>query len=398
MKVLLNDGMDKEGIELFEKAGIETDIVKKDSDALVKIIGGYDGLGVRSATKVTKEVIEAGAQGNLKIIGRAGVGVDNIDVNAATYYGVLVKFAPYGNTNSAAELAFLLMGNVSRNIPQAHYSLKNGIWQKKLFKGKELSHKILGIIGCGRIGQRLSELVRGFDMRVVGYDNMHEQIKTLFPESRIEYMSKEEVLKIADYVSVHTGGDSILIGARELSIMKPTAYLINTSRGNNIDEESLYEALKNKKIAGAGLDVYANEPKKDGEKFTSKLIELDNVVLSSHLGASTGEAENKTSREMADVIISYLLRGDYANAVNAGETIQAEQKSVYPLFIHHEDKPGVFTEIGKVLKKYNINIRENPSRQIGEGAAVTVYLLHNPVGPEVIKQLNSLPQVHSAKK
>jgi|TARA_Y100000310_G_scaffold284075_1_gene306581 D-3-phosphoglycerate dehydrogenase len=399
MKVLLNDGMDEEGIELFEIAGIGTDTQKKDQKTLVEVVGDYDALSVRSATSVTREIIEAGAKGNLKIVGRAGVGVDNIDDIAASEHGILVKFAPYGNTNAAAEQALFLMGAVSRNIPQSHYSLKDGIWLKKPFKGVEVSHKTLGIIGCGRIGQRLSNLVSGLDMGVIGYDAFSDQVKSIFPESRIDYKSKEEVLETSDYVSIHVGGSGVIIGKQELSMMRPTAYLINTSRGSNVDEEALYEALSTKSIAGAGLDVHADESKKEGNEFNSRLKGLDNVVLTSHLGASTDEAQKKTSREMARVIIGYLLNGDYANAVNAGETIQAEQKPVYPLFVHHKDAPGAFAEIGEVLREHNINIRENPSRQIGkDGTALTVYLLHNPFGSNVIKQLNALPQVYSAKK
>lgn len=401
MKILLNDGMDKEGIELFRQAGIETDTEKKNPKTLVDVIGDYDGLIVRSATDVPQEVIEAGSRGNLKIVGRAGVGVDNIDTGTSSEHGIVIKFAPYGNTNSAAQHTFFLIGAVSRNIPQAHHTLKNGIWQKKPFKGVELTPETtLGVLGCGRVGQRLSELVRGFDVKVVGYDEALERVKIYYPNSRIEYRSKEEVLEISDYVSIHIGGSAVIIGERELSRMKPTAYIINTSRGGNIDEEALYKVLKNGRIAGAALDVYTNESElKEGGEFKSMLIGLDNVVLTPHLGASTDEAQKKTSREIAEVVIGYLLRGDFTNAVNVGESVAAEEKPVYPLFIHHVDKPGMFAEISAVLKKHQINIRENPSRQLGkDGTAITIYLLHSQVGPEVIKQLNTIPQVYSVKK
>src|SRR4030042_6353646 len=165
MKVLLNDGLEKEGISLFEEFGIKADAKKRDPKALVADIGEFDALIVRSATKVTREVIEPGAKGNLKIIGRAGVGYDNIDVVAASENGIVVKCAPYGNTNAVAELTLCLMLDFSRNVPQAHQSLKSGVWKKEKLRGTALSYKTLGILGCGKIGQRVAELTRrGFDI------------------------------------------------------------------------------------------------------------------------------------------------------------------------------------------------------------------------------------------
>ena len=213
MKVLLNDGLEKEGLKLFQDAGIETDTQKRDQNKLIADVGQFDALIVRSATKVTREVIEAGAKGKLKIIGRAGVGYDNIDVEAASENGIVVKSAPYGSTNAVAELTIGLMLAISRNTPQAHHSLKNGVWKKGKFKGTELSYKTLGILGCGRIGQRLAEIARrGFDMEVIGYD-----IKPCL-ESGIKFMTKQEVLAKADYVSIHTGGKEVVIGEKELSL------------------------------------------------------------------------------------------------------------------------------------------------------------------------------------
>ncbi len=394
MKVLLNDGLEKEGLQLFQNAGVETETRKRDANMLVADIGGFDALIVRSATKVTREVIEAGAKGKLKIIGRAGVGYDNIDVSAASEYGVVVKSAPYGSTNAVAELTIGLMLAISRKTPQAHQSLRYGVWKKAKLKGTELSYKTLGILGCGRIGQKLAEIARrGFDMEVIGYD-----IKPCF-ESGIKFVTKEEVLAKSDYVSVHTpGGKEAVIGEKELSLMKPTAFLVNTSRGNNIDEEALYKALKEGKIAGAALDVYVDEPKAEGAKFLSRLKELDNVVLSSHLGASTVEAQRETSTEIARVVSGYLLGGDFLNAVNAGESIELEEKPVYTLFIHHRDVPGVFANIDKVLADNDINIRANYSRQIGNsGYAISVYVLHKKVSPEIIKSLKAIPNVCNAK-
>ncbi|HMK94949.1 MAG TPA: NAD(P)-dependent oxidoreductase [Candidatus Limnocylindrales bacterium] len=394
MKVLLNDGLEREGLRIFRETGIEADSLKRDTDKLITDVGEFDALIVRSATKVTKEVIEAGAQGKLKIIGRAGVGYDNIDVSAASENGIVVKSAPYGSTNAVAELTISLMLAISRKTPQAHRSLRSGLWKKEAFKGTEISYKTLGILGCGRIGQKLAEIARrGFDMEVISYD-----IKPCL-ESGIKFMTKEEVLAKADYVSVHTpGGKETVIGEKELGLMKPTAYLINTSRGNNVDEEALCKALEEGKIAGAALDVYVDEPKMEGAKFRSKLKELENVVLSSHLGASTVEAQKETSTEIARVVSGYLLGGDFLNAVNVGESIELEEKPVYTLFIHHRDVPGVFANIDKVLADNDINIRANYSRQIeNRGYAISVYVLHKKVSPEIIEKLKAIPNVRNVR-
>ncbi len=393
MKVLLNDNLEKEGIKVFEECGIEADTRKRDLTSLIADIGEFDALIVRSATRVTRGVLEAGAKGKLKIVGRAGVGYDNIDVAAASENGIVVKSAPSGNTNAVAELTLCLMLNVSRNIPQAHQSLKIGRWQKESLKGTELAYKTLGILGCGKIGQRVGELARrGFDMEVIGYD--------ICPclESAIQYMSKENVLAKADYVSIHTGGKDIIVGEKELSLMKPTAYLINTSRGCNVDEQALYKALKEGKIAGAAIDVYTREPKVEGAEFKSKMRELDNVIFSSHLGASTIEAQRETSTEIARVVARYLFGGDFTSAVNADESIELEERPVYTLFIHHRDVPGVFANIDKVLADNDINIRANYSRQIGKsGYAISVYVLHKKVPPKIIKTLKEIENICNVK-
>jgi D-3-phosphoglycerate dehydrogenase / 2-oxoglutarate reductase len=393
MKVLLNDGLEKEGLSIFQQAGIETDTKKRDAAQLIAEIGQFDALVVRSATKVTREVIEAGAKGKLKIIGRAGVGFDNIDAVAASENGIVVKIAPYGSTNAVAELAIGLMLSISRNTPQAHHALKNGVWIKKKLEGRELAYKTLGLIGCGRIGQKVAHMAdHGFSMDVIGFD-----IKPC-PESGIKFLAtKEEVLAKADYISVHTGGKDIIIGQKELALMKPTAFIINTSRGNNIDQQALYTALKDSKIGGYATDVYKEEPKGEGDSFNDKLKELDNVVLSSHLGASTVEAQRETATEMAKVVSGYLFGGDFTNAVNAGESIEVEEKEVFTLFVHHKDVPGVFANIDKVLADSNINIRANYSRQINSGYAISVYVLHQKATTEIAAKLKAVPNVCNVK-
>jgi D-3-phosphoglycerate dehydrogenase len=392
MKVLLNDKLEPDGLRIFEEAGIETDTRKRDLDSLIADIPRFDALIVRSATAVTRQVIEAGVKGKLKIVGRAGVGYDNIDVAAASENGIVVKCALYGNTNAVAELALCLMLNISRKIPQAHLSLRQGVWEKEEFKGTELAHKTLGILGCGKVGKRLAEIARnGFDMDVIGYD-----IKPCV-DSSIRFMSKEDALAKSDYLSIHSGGKDIVVGERELSLMKSTAYLINTSRGINVDEKALYQALNERRIAGAALDVYTEEPMLEKGKFESKLREVGNVIFSSHLGASTIEAQRETSVEIAQVVSNYLLGGDFASAVNVGENIEREERRVYPLFIHHRDIPGVFASIDKVLTDNSVNIRTIYSRQIGAGYAIAVYLVHQKVTAKIIKTLKKNENICSVR-
>ncbi len=321
------------------------------------------------------------------------MGFDNIDAAAASEFGIVLKIAPYGSTNAVAELAIDLMLSISRKTPQAHFSLKNGVWKKDKLKGTELAYKTLGLLGCGRIGQKVAQIAkRGFEMEIIGYD-----IKPCF-ESGIKFMTKEEVLAKADYISIHTGGKEAIIGEKEFALMKPTAYVINTSRGSNIDQQALYKALKEGKIAGAASDVYNEEPKAEGAEFKDQLKELDNIVLSSHLGASTAEAQRETSTEIARVVSGYLLGGDFTNAVNAGESIEVEEKTVHTLFIHHRDVPGVFANIDKVLADNDINIRANYSRQIGKsGYAISVYVLHKKVDRKVLEVIKKIDNVCDVK-
>ena len=396
MIVLANDGLAQEGIKIFKDRGIDVATEKRDLKRLIEEIPGIDALLVRSATKVTREIIEAGARGNIKIIGRAGVGYDNVDVEAASEHGIVVKYAPYGNTNSTAELALGLMIAVSRNIPQAHSVLKNGVWSKRKYEGVELSGKTLGIIGCGRIGQRLSQLAIGFDMDVIGYDKMVEDVRARFPDSRIKYHPEDYVLKKADYVSIHASGKDVIIGEKELRMMKSTAYLVNTSRGGCVDETALYGALNIEGyIAGAGLDVFVDEPKKEGQTFENRFRNLDNVIMTSHLGASTKEAQIKTSIEIATVVAGYLIGEEkliWANAVNAGEEISTETKPVYTLFVYHQDVPGMFAKIDDALGRYGVNIREISARRLNDNSQA-VYLLTTKPNENAIREIGKIEGV-----
>jgi D-3-phosphoglycerate dehydrogenase len=389
MKILANDGLAPEGLDHLAKDGFDIDTQKRDPDQLLREIAGFDALIVRSATKVTREVIEAGASGSgkLKIVGRAGIGTDNIDLDAAREYGVIVKFAPQGNVNAAAEHTIGLMFGIARNVPMAHHALKEGTWYKKAFVGSELAGKVMGIIGCGRIGQAVAEKGWGLGMHPIGYD-LYQVIDT-----KIEYRDTvEEVLKEADFVTLHTGGDKVVVGEDELRLMKRSAFLINASRGKNVSEDALYAALKENRIAGAALDCYWSEPKKEGEPFESKLRELDNIVLSSHLGASTHNAGRRTALEMAKVVSSYLHRGDFANSVNVGQTVEEEGQQVFTIFITHDDKPGMFGKFGTALGEMGVNIRENNSRRLLD-AVQTVYIVHQKPTRDVARNLESIDGV-----
>ncbi len=389
MKILANDGLVEEGIQYLHKEGFEVDTVKRDLDDLIGDIKDFDALLVRSATKVTREVIEAGTKngGKLKIIGRGGVGTDNIDLVAAREHGVIVKFAPNGNTNATAEHALGLMFGVARKVPFAHATLKSGVWHKKRFQGGELMGKTLGIIGCGRIGQALAAKAKALGMKVVGYD-VYRKL-----DSDVDYLDTvDDVLKASDFVSLHTGGRETLIGPHELKIMKNTAYLINASRGVNVDEDALYDALKNGEIGGAALDTYRKEPKREGEAFENRLMEFDNVVFSAHLGASTANAMRRTGLEIAEVVSKYLRLGDFNQSVNAGQTVEEEGREIYTIFITHEDTPGMFGKFGVAFGEMGVNIRENNSRKLNDHVQ-TVYVVHQKPTPEVCRRIGEIPGV-----
>lgn len=266
---------------------------------------------VRSATKMDAEAIAAAP--NLKIIARAGVGLDNVDVPAATAAGVLVVNAPTSNIVSAAELAVSLLLAVARNVVPANLALKNGQWKRSQFGGVELQGKTVGIIGMGKIGMLVAQRLAGFDMKFVAYDPYVKAAPTGGPE--IKMVSLEELLAASDFVTIHipkTAETQGLIDTAALAKMKPTAFVINAARGGVLDEAALFDALKSGTIAGAGLDVYATEPCTD-----SPLFDLDNVVATPHLGASTEEAQEKAGVAVAESVVAAFAGKEVPGAVNA---------------------------------------------------------------------------------
>ena len=303
MKILVNDKLAEEAIQKLRDAGFEVDTNKREPDQLPEDIGDFDGILVRSGTKVTTEVVEKGSEGNLKVIGRAGIGVDNIDIETAGKKKIPVVNSPTGATASVAELAIGHMIALSRHIARADKTMKKGEWAKKKLKGNELNEKTLGLIGTGNIGTYTAKLAQAFNMKVIGYDPFIS--KEDMKKEGIEKVEKlDEVMEKSDYISLHIPHNPKthhIVNKEMMSKMKSSGYLINCARGGTVDEKALYDALKEGKIAGASLDVYENEPPKE-----SPLFELENVVLTPHLGASTKEGQIRAGTVCADQIIKVL--------------------------------------------------------------------------------------------
>ena len=305
MKVLVTDKLADEAIKMLKDNNFEVKYEELDHDSLLNEIPEYDALIVRSRTKVTADIVEKGASGNLKVIGRAGIGVDNIDVKKATELGIKVVNAPTGSTISVAELAVAHMLALARSLPKADSSMKRGEWIKKQLKGVELYGKTLGLIGSGRIAQHVARIAKGLGMNILVYSPHCTDEKA--QKMGAKRATLEEVLKESDFVSLHipkTEETYHLIDEEKLSLMKPTAYLINCARGGVVDEDALYRFLKDGKIAGAAIDVFEEEPPKG-----SKLLELENVILSPHIGASTKEAQIRAGTICVEQVMK-VLRGE----------------------------------------------------------------------------------------
>jgi len=303
MKILITDKMAEEAIEALKDAGHNVTFDEMDHDTLLNSIADYDALMVRSRTKATEEIVEKGAKGSLKVIGRAGIGVDNIDIKKAGNLGIKVVNAPTGATISVAELAIGHMLSLSRHLPKADGSMKNGEWIKKQLKGTELHGKTLGLIGCGNIGQKTAELAQAFGMNVIGFDPFISK-EDLAKQHITKKEKIEEVMESSDIISLHlphTEKTHYIINETMLSKMKESAFLINCARGGTVDESALYDALKNKKIAGAALDVFEHEPPKE-----TKLTSLDNIVFSPHLGANTKEGQIRAGTVCAEQVMKVL--------------------------------------------------------------------------------------------
>jgi D-3-phosphoglycerate dehydrogenase len=324
-KVLVSDTIDQAGIDILSQVA-QVDIKTNLSpEELVGIISDYDALMIRSGTRVTKEIIEAGKQ--LKIIGRAGVGVDNVDVPAATRQGIVVVNSPEGNTIAAAEHALAMMLSLSRHIPDANQSVKNNQWDRKSFMGAEVYKKTLGVVGLGKIGSHVATVARAMGMKLLAYDPFISIERA--DQLGCRLVDMDILLQEADYITLHmpkTPETKHLINAEALAKMKPTARLINCARGGIVDEEALFEALKAGKIAGAALDVFESEPL--GE---SQLRSLGKeLILTPHLGASTAEAQVNVAIDVAEQIRDVLLGLPARSAVNILDCLRISSKRLNP--------------------------------------------------------------------
>jgi D-3-phosphoglycerate dehydrogenase / 2-oxoglutarate reductase len=367
-RVLIADKLSPTAVQIFKDRGIETDVkTGLERDQLIAIVDKYDGLAVRSGTKVTEKVIAAA--GNLKVIGRAGIGVDNIDVPAATAKGIIVMNTPFGNSITTAEHAVALLFALARQIPQADASTQAGKWEKNRFLGVELTAKTLGIIGCGNIGSIVADRALGLHMKVLAYDPY------LSPERAadlgVEKVELDELLTRADFISLHTPlteKTKNILGAENLAKTKKGVRIINCARGGLVDEKALRAALDSGHVAGAAFDVFSVEP-----ATSNPLFGHPNVVSTPHLGAATTEAQENVALQIAEQMADYLLRGAISNAINF-PSITAEEAPKLRPFIALAEKLGSFagqlteTGINKVRISYEGAVAQMKTKALTSAA------------------------------
>ena len=353
IKVFIADPLSEDGIfPLREEKDLNLEIIidtGNSQEELIQKIKGVDALVVRSATKVTREVIEAADK--LKLIGRAGVGVDNIDLQAATERGIIVVNAPDGNTNSAAEHTIAMMTSLARHIPQAYLSLKNGKWDRKSYVGVELKNKTLGVIGFGRIGTEVAFRAKGQRMNVMAYDPFLTEERA--KELGVTKATVDEICKEADFITVHTPllpETKNLINKEKFALMKPGVRIINCARGGIINEDDLYDAIVEGKVAGAALDVFVEEPATD-----HKLLTLPQVIATPHLGASTVEAQESVAIDVSKDIIKYFKTGTVTNPVNMPSIPKELLAEVEPFFELAEKLGSFLSQVtSEPLKEINL--------------------------------------------
>ena len=335
-RVLIADKLSPAAVDIFRARGVEADVkTGLSKEELLKIIGDYDGLAVRSATKADKDVIAVAKK--LKVIGRAGIGVDNIDIPAATAAGVVVMNTPFGNSITTAEHAIAMMFTLSRQMPAADTSTQAGKWEKNRFMGVELYAKTLGLIGAGNIGGIVADRALGLKMKVVAYDPFLSPERAV--EIGVEKVELDELLARADFITLHTpliDATRNIISAEALAKTKKGVRIVNCARGGLIDEAALYEALKSGQVAGAALDVFLAEPAEN-----NPLFELPNVICTPHLGAATTEAQENVALQVAEQISAYLMSGEITNALNF-PSISAEEAPKLTPFVKLAEHLGSF--------------------------------------------------------
>jgi D-3-phosphoglycerate dehydrogenase len=338
MHILVCDPISKQGIKLFQaRPEFKVTVLEKRlSEAeLLTVVGDVDAMVVRSETKVTRKILEAATK--LKVVGRAGVGVDNVDVEASTQRGVVVMNTPGGNTVTTAELSFFMLGSLARKIPAAHATMVGGKWDRKAFQGTEIAGKTLGVLGMGRIGSEVAKRAIAFGMRVVAFDPYLTEARAKL--LGVELVTETDALyREADFITVHmpvTPETRGMINSESISKMKPGVRIVNCARGEIINETDLATALESGRVAGAALDVFCTEPLPADHRFRS----LPNVVLTPHLGASTEEAQEKCGIEVAEILTAFLLTGEVRNAVNL-PGVDAKTYELVKPYIHLGEKLG----------------------------------------------------------
>ncbi|AXC49209.1 phosphoglycerate dehydrogenase [Paracoccus suum] len=323
-KVLVSDALSETAVQIFRDRGVEVDYLPdlgKDKEKLAEVIGNYDGLAIRSATKATEKLLERATR--LKVIGRAGIGVDNVDIPAASKRGVIVMNTPFGNSVTTAEHAIAMMFAVARQLPEASVSTHAGKWEKNRFMGVELFNKTLGVIGAGNIGGIVIDRALGLHMKVLAYDPFLSEERAA--EIGAKKVELDELLAKSDFITLHvplTDKTRNILSAEAIAGTKPGVRIINCARGGLVDEAALAEALKSGQVAGAAFDVFATEPATE-----SPLFGLSNVVVTPHLGASTTEAQENVALQVAEQMADYLLTGAVANALNM-PSVTAEEAAV----------------------------------------------------------------------
>jgi len=335
-KVLIADKMSPRAAEIFKERGVEVDVITGlERDELIKIIDQYDGLAVRSSTKATPPVLEAAT--NIKVIGRAGIGVDNIDLPTATAKGIVVMNTPFGNSITTAEHAIAMMFALARDIPEANASTHAGKWEKSRFMGVELTGKTLGVIGCGNIGSIAASRGVGLKMKVIAFDPFLTPERAL--EIGVEKVELDEVLKRADFITLHTpltDKTRNIINAEALAKCKKGVRIINCARGGLIDEKALKEALESGQVGGVALDVFEEEPAKENPLFG-----MENVICTPHLGASTAEAQENVALQVAEQMADFLMTGAVNNAINM-PSISAEDAPRLRPYVALAEQLGMF--------------------------------------------------------
>lgn len=394
VKILVSDPLSEEGLKILKEVKdfqVEVKLELK-PEALKEIIKDYDALIVRSATKVTKDILSSANK--LKVIGRAGVGLDNVDLEAATQKGIIVMNTPAGNTISTAEHTLSMILALSRSIPQANASVKKGEWKRTKFMGVELYNKTLGIVGLGKIGSEVARRALSFGMKILAYDPFLS--REVAEKLGVEVVELKELFARSDYITVHTPlteETKHIISGPEFGLMKKGCRIINCARGGIIDESALLKAIKEGKVAGAALDVFEQEPL----PADSELLKLDNLITTCHLGASTEEAQVNVAIEIAGCVRDYLLGKGIRNAANY-PCLEAEVCKVMEPYINLAEKLGAFSSQLTEGRLQELNLNYSGQLSLYETSPVTLAIVKGVLKPILQETVNFINSVSLAKE